>query len=190
MLAKELRSFFEKQDVKKKLIDLDQEIQAKNFWNNREEAEKVLKKKKNYSTLFDSYNYFEKENKDLYDIFLLAKDENASNIEACFEDPLLAINIFKDVVFSYNIDDEFLCIKEDSIVELFNREPEDVITFDVDQKFRFDLLKVNSIYKLKLFPPGGIYGDWNNFNKDPLNEDILPVVQYSQFSQNLITKKL
>ena len=46
MLAKELRSFFEKQDVKKKLIVLDQAIQAKNFWNNREEAEKVLKKKK------------------------------------------------------------------------------------------------------------------------------------------------
>ena len=80
MLAKELRSFFEKQDVKKKLIDLDQAIQAKNFWNNREEAEKVLKKKKNYSTLFDSYNYFEKENKDLYDIFLLAKDENDNQI--------------------------------------------------------------------------------------------------------------
>ena len=80
MLAKELRSFFEKQDVKKKLIDLDQAIQAKNFWNSREEAEKVLKKKKNYSTLFDSYNYFEKENKDLYDIFLLAKDENDNQI--------------------------------------------------------------------------------------------------------------
>ena len=80
MLAKELRSFFEKQDVKKKLIDLDQAIQAKNFWNSREEAEKVLKKKKNYSTLLDSYNYFEKENKDLYDIFLLAKDENDNQI--------------------------------------------------------------------------------------------------------------
>ncbi len=80
MLAKELRSFFEKQDVKKKLIVLDQAIQAKNFWNNREEAEKVLKKKKNYSTLYDSYNHFEKENEDLYDIFLLAKDENDNQI--------------------------------------------------------------------------------------------------------------
>tara|TARA_Y100001960_G_scaffold159962_1_gene168171 strand:+ start:1057 stop:2115 length:1059 start_codon:yes stop_codon:yes gene_type:complete len=80
LLAKELRSFFEKQDVKKKLIVLDQAIQAKNFWNNREEAEKVLKKKKNYSTLYDSYNHFEKENEDLYDIFLLAKDENDNQI--------------------------------------------------------------------------------------------------------------
>ena len=41
MLAKELRSFFEKQDVKKKLIVLDQAIQAKNFWNNREEADLI-----------------------------------------------------------------------------------------------------------------------------------------------------
>lgn len=138
---------------------------------------------------FENVLYANLEN-DYKDGRFLAKDENASIIEACFEDPLLAINIFKDVVFSYNIEDEFLCIKEDSIVELFNRVPEDVITFDVDQKFRFDLLKVNSIYKLKLFPPGGIYGDWTNFNKAPLNEDAMPIVEYSQFSQDLITKKM
>ena len=31
---------------KKKLIDLDKSIQEKNFWKNRDEAEKILKKKK------------------------------------------------------------------------------------------------------------------------------------------------
>ena len=80
MLAKESRSFFEKQDVKKKLIDLDQAIQSKNFWNNREKAEKALKKKKNYNNLIESYKYFENETKDLYEIFLLAKDENDNQI--------------------------------------------------------------------------------------------------------------
>ena len=80
MLAKESRSFFEKQDVKKKLIDLDQAIQSKNFWNNREKAEKALKKKKNYNNLIELYRYFENENKDLYEIFLLAKDENDNQI--------------------------------------------------------------------------------------------------------------
>ena len=80
MLAKELRSFFEKQNVKKKLIDLDQAIQSKNFWNNREKAEKALKKKKNYNNLIELYRYFENENKDLYEIFLLAKDENDNQI--------------------------------------------------------------------------------------------------------------
>jgi len=46
LLIKELRSFFEKQDIEKKLIDLDKAIQAPNFWNDKQEAEKILKKKK------------------------------------------------------------------------------------------------------------------------------------------------
>ena len=80
MLIKELRSFFEKQDIEKKLIDLDKAIQAPNFWNNKQEAEKILKKKKNYDFLVNSCNYLDKENKDLYDIYLLAKDENDNQI--------------------------------------------------------------------------------------------------------------
>ncbi len=80
MLIKESRSFFEKQDIEKKLNDLDKLIQEKNFWNNRNEAEKILKNKKNYDFLVNSYNYFEKENKDLHDIYLLAKDENDNQI--------------------------------------------------------------------------------------------------------------
>jgi len=80
LLIKESRSFFEKQDIKKKLIDLNKDIQAKNFWNNRDEAEKKLKKKKNYDLLVNSFEYFQQENKDLYDIYLLAKDENDNQI--------------------------------------------------------------------------------------------------------------
>ena len=80
MLIKELRSFFEKQDIENKLTDLDRAIQEKNFWNNRDEAEKILKKKKNYDFLINSYKYFEKEKNDLYDIYLLAKDENDNQI--------------------------------------------------------------------------------------------------------------
>ena len=73
MLIKELRSFFEKQDIENKITDLDRAIQEKDFWNNRDEAEKILKKKKNYDFLINSYKYFEKEKNDLYDIYLLAK---------------------------------------------------------------------------------------------------------------------
>ncbi len=80
MLIKESRSFFEKQDIEKKLAGLDKSIQEKNFWNNRNEAEKILKKKKNYNFLVNSYKYFEKENNDLQDIYLLAKDENDNQI--------------------------------------------------------------------------------------------------------------
>ena len=60
MLIKELRSFFEKQDIENKLTDLDRATQEKDFWNNRDEAEKILKKKKNYDFLINSYKYFEK----------------------------------------------------------------------------------------------------------------------------------
>ena len=81
MLVKELRSFFEKQNIEKKIADLDKIIQSENFWNNnKNEVEKTLKKKKNFDYLFDTYKYFEKESKDLYDIYLLAKSENDNQI--------------------------------------------------------------------------------------------------------------
>jgi len=80
MLIKELRSFFEKQNIEKKLVDLNKAIQAKNFWHNRDEAEKILKKKKNYDFLVNSYKFCEKESKDLSDIYQLAKDENDNQI--------------------------------------------------------------------------------------------------------------
>ena len=68
------------EDSEKKLFDLDTAIQEKNFWNNKDEAEKILKKKKSYDFLINSCKYFEKENNDLYDIYLLAKDENDNQI--------------------------------------------------------------------------------------------------------------
>ena len=95
MLIKELRSFFEKQDIEKKIIDLDQAIQEPNFWNKRDEAEKILKEKKNYNFLVNSFKYFEKENKDLYDIFILARDENNNQI---IEETLNKFKKLKDEV--------------------------------------------------------------------------------------------
>ena len=95
MLIKELRSFFEKQDIEKKIIDLDRSIQDPKFWNNKIEAERTLKEKKNYSLLINSLKHFEKENKDLYDIFLLAKDEK--NIQI-IEETLNKFKSLKDEV--------------------------------------------------------------------------------------------
>jgi len=80
LLTRELRSFFEKQEIEPKLINLNQAIQNPNFWNNREKAEKILKEKKNYDLIVNSFNQFDKEQKDLYDIFLLAKEENNNQI--------------------------------------------------------------------------------------------------------------
>ena len=80
LLFKELRGFFEKQDIETKLFYLNKAIQEQDFWNNRDKAEKILKNKKNYDFLINSYNNFSKENKDLYDIYLMAKDENDDQI--------------------------------------------------------------------------------------------------------------
>ena len=80
MLFKELRGFFEKQDIETKLFYLNKAIQEQDFWNNRDKAEKILKNKKNYDFLINSYNNFSKENKDLYDIYLMAKDEKDDQI--------------------------------------------------------------------------------------------------------------
>jgi tetratricopeptide (TPR) repeat protein len=117
------------------------------------------------------------------------KDEDASVIVAFFDSPSKAIKIFKDIVVSYNNTDEFLSINDGSIVKLFNREPEDVVTFDVDNKFRLDLSKGNSYYRLNLYPPGGIYGSWDDLNEDEFNGEI-PKVQFSQFAQELKTKPI
>jgi len=72
----ELRSFFEKQNIKSKLNKINLLIENPNFWNNRNEAEKKLKEKKNFDLLIKSYNSSNKKNKDLYDIYLLANEES------------------------------------------------------------------------------------------------------------------
>ena len=118
-----------------------------------------------------------------------SKDEDASDIVAFFNSPTKAIKIFKDIVVSYNKADEFLSINDESIVKLFNRQPEDVITFDVDNKFRIELSKGNTYYRINLYPPGGIYGSWDDLNNDAFTGEI-PKVQFSQFSQKLKTKPI
>tara|TARA_B100001123_G_scaffold121002_1_gene140855 strand:+ start:490 stop:1554 length:1065 start_codon:yes stop_codon:yes gene_type:complete len=79
-LIKELRSFFENQNINKKQNNLSKLIEKPNFWENRIEAEKILKEKKNYDNLINSQKKFEKELKDSYDLFLLANEEKDKNI--------------------------------------------------------------------------------------------------------------
>ena len=74
-LIRELRSFFEKQDIESKQNNLNKLINSPNFWNNKNQAEKILKEKKNYDNLINSQKKSEKELKDLHDIFLLANEE-------------------------------------------------------------------------------------------------------------------
>ncbi len=115
--------------------------------------------------------------------------ENASQIKSNILSIEIAINIFKKIVFNYNPEDEFLKINNESIFKLFNRQPEDIITFDVINKFRLDISKSGLYYQLTFYPPGGIYGDWNKFSPEETIEN-KPQVQFSEFYQDLKTKKI
>ena len=69
-----------KNTVKIILNKINSLIESPKFWNNKIEAEKKLKEKKNLDLLTNSYKESKKEEKDLYDIFLLAKEENNNQI--------------------------------------------------------------------------------------------------------------
>ena len=115
--------------------------------------------------------------------------ENASQIKSNILSIEIVINIFKKIVFNYNPEDEFLKINNESIFKLFNRQPEDIITFDVINKFRLDISKSGLYYQLTFYPPGGIYGDWNKFSPEETIEN-KSQVQFSEFYQDLKTKKI
>jgi tetratricopeptide (TPR) repeat protein len=116
-----------------------------------------------------------------------AEDIECLDSVAFFEVIQLPIKIFKNIVLLYNNDDKFLSINDDSIVEIFNREADGDIIFDVEGKFRMKLTKNESHYQLNLFPPGGIYGSWDDLNEEEYNGS-LPEVQFSYFSEEPVLK--
>ena len=75
-LIKELRSFFETQNIVSKINKLNILIEDPKFWDDRKTAEKVLKEKKGYDDLLYSHEQSEREIDDLYEIYKLANDEN------------------------------------------------------------------------------------------------------------------
>ena len=79
MPTKELRSFFEKQGIESKLVEINKLILNSDFWENKSNSEKILKEKKMYDELVNSYkNSFQKCN-EIIEFYNLAKEEN--NIE-------------------------------------------------------------------------------------------------------------
>ena len=79
-LTAKLRSFFEKKNIKSKIEELDNIINSENFWSNKKNAEDVIKEKNNLTSLVNLHNLFQKENSDLYDIFVLAEEENNTQV--------------------------------------------------------------------------------------------------------------
>ncbi len=76
-----LRSIFESKDIFSKVETFNKEIEKENFWQNKYQAEKILKEKKILETLIDDFNNSEKESLDLFELFKLASDEGNKAIE-------------------------------------------------------------------------------------------------------------
>ena len=77
---KELRSIFEKHNIRSNIDQINQKILNPNFWNNKNEAEKIIKKKKLYDDLIDSYSSSVQECNDLIELYNLAIEENNKSV--------------------------------------------------------------------------------------------------------------
>ena len=146
------------------------------------------KKIRSYITGFDNLIFFNS-NKQFKDGRFFTNFENASIIKSNFKLINSVVKYFKNIVYLYNPADDFLNINNESLSMFFNRQPEDIITFDVQNKFRLDISKFGSYFQLTLYPPGGIYGDWNKFNSEEIIEN-KPQVKFSEFYKDLKLKKL
>ena len=91
---------------------------------------------------------------------MIASTENANNIVAFDETPLNIIGTFKDVVAQFNHEDPFLKLNSVSIKTWMDKNPEETISFTVPGNFELLLSKGNAMYRLNLFPPGGLSGSW------------------------------
>ena len=79
-LIKESRSIFEKRNIYQKLTDLNKKISDPNFWNNNSKAEKIIKEKKIYDDLINSFNLSKQDSQDLFDLYKLAIEENNKSV--------------------------------------------------------------------------------------------------------------
>ena len=74
-LIKEYRSIFEKNQIKSKLQSLSSRMLDANFWQDKNNSQKVIKEKKLYEDLINSFNNSDERLKDLDDLFQLAMEE-------------------------------------------------------------------------------------------------------------------
>ena len=75
-----IRGIFDKEDIKKKLIELEKNLLKENFWKDKELAKKTIKQKKNFEQILNSYKNFFTEIQNLKELFLLATQEKNEEI--------------------------------------------------------------------------------------------------------------
>ncbi len=81
-LIEELRSFFETNDIYLKLEDHNKKMLNANFWQDKAFSKKIIKEKKLYEELVNSFEESIKKLKDLDDLNQLAKEEKNQNIQS------------------------------------------------------------------------------------------------------------
>jgi len=72
---KELRSIFEKNNIHSIIEKNNQKMLDANFWQDKQKSQKIIKEKKLYEDLINSYNYSVKTIKELDDLNQLALEE-------------------------------------------------------------------------------------------------------------------
>ena len=116
---------------------------------------------------------------------LVASSEKANNIVAFDENASNLVSSFKDVVVQYNTEDPFLKINSASIETWMDKNPEETISFSVPNNFELILSKGNAMYRLNIFPSGGLMGSWpNDIPQNDFKE--LPEVN---FSKEILTRQ-
>jgi len=114
----------------------------------------------------------------------ISNDEKAQNIESLSSDFNSQMKFFKKIVFEYNPEDEFLRIKDESIKSWLDKNPSEVMAFNIDEKCQLMFSKEKTNYRVNVFPPGGITGSWDNLKEDEY-EGPIPNVKFSKSLQTI-----
>ncbi|MDA9062983.1 peptide chain release factor 2 [Candidatus Pelagibacter sp.] len=79
---KELRSIFEKNNIHSKLEENNRKMLENNFWQDKSNSQKIIKEKKLYEELINSYDNSVKSLTELYELNELALEENNQSVIA------------------------------------------------------------------------------------------------------------
>ena len=87
---------FDENNIKTKIKDLDKKILEKNFWKDKNSAQKIVKEKSFFEDIIKNFNFTNSELKNLEDLFDLAEKENDTQvIKDCQKKIILLLNQIK-----------------------------------------------------------------------------------------------
>lgn len=102
-----------------------------------------------------------------------ALSAEANLIVSFSADPNYSIDKFNEIVIEHNPDDKILKISNNNLKEWLDKNQEDFIEFNVEDKFQMHLSKGNANYRINLYPAGGLSSKWN-FNKESKENSLIP----------------